>query len=61
MVSNELKMVVAKNCSGYEPKHAVTMLSMGTLSESCNNCKNFIKGKCNKGLFDEIKESITRN
>ncbi|MCY6485921.1 hypothetical protein OW763_16555 [Clostridium aestuarii] len=61
MVSNEMKMVIAQNCQEYEAKYGISMLSMGTLSESCNNCKNFIKGKCTKGLFDEIMETIRRN
>ncbi|WMJ80030.1 hypothetical protein RBU49_14410 [Clostridium sp. MB40-C1] len=61
MISKEFKMVVAQNCLDYDAKYAITMFSMGTLSESCNNCKNFINGECSKGLFDEIIQIISRN
>ncbi|MFA6941335.1 MAG: hypothetical protein WCQ54_10200 [Clostridiaceae bacterium] len=61
MVSEELKMTVAQNCSGYRPRSVFLSMSMGTLSESCNNCANFIHGKCAKGLFTEIEREITHN
>ncbi|MCY6372785.1 hypothetical protein [Clostridium ganghwense] len=61
MISNETKMVVAQNCLGYQPRYAITMFSMGTLSESCSNCQNFVSGKCTKGLFDEVMQIINRN
>jgi hypothetical protein len=61
MVSEELKMTVAQNCSGYRPRSVYLSMSMGTLSESCNNCANFINGKCAKGLFNEIEREITTN
>ena len=61
MVSEELKMTVAQNCSGYRPRNTIISMSMGTLSESCNNCANFIHGKCSKGLFTEIERELTYN
>lgn len=58
---NNGKMIIAQNCFEYEPKYIISLLSMGVLSESCNNCQNYIKGNCNKGLIDEIMETINRN
>ncbi|QGU93791.1 hypothetical protein GOM49_00375 [Clostridium bovifaecis] len=61
MISNSTKMVIAQNCLGYNPKYIISLLSMATLSESCNNCQNYVKGNCTKGLFDEMMETIKRN
>ena len=61
MISSELKMMVAQNCSSYEGKSAIFMSSLGSLSESCSNCSNYIREKCSKNLFDEIKETIQIN
>lgn len=61
MNSNNGKMVVAQNCLEYYPKYIISLLSMSALSESCNNCQNYIKGDCTKGLFNEIMETINRN
>lgn len=61
MISNELKMRVAQNCPGYVSRNNGFLSSMTQLSESCDNCKNFIRGKCVKGLFDEVKEKIRQN
>lgn len=58
----ELKMVVAENCDEYNPVNHDFISQMGvTLSETCDNCKNFIDGRCIKNLFDPIKEAINRN
>lgn len=54
-------MIAAQNCLDYAPKYIISLLSVASLSESCNNCQNYIKGKCTKGLFDEIMETIKRN
>lgn len=61
MASETEKMAVAQNCSGYSPKNSGVMSSMGNLSESCSNCANFIKGKCDKNLFDSINDSLKFN
>ena len=61
MTKNELKMRVAENCSEYHSKYIFTSMSLGMGSESCNNCINFIKGKCAKELFDNIKHNISIN
>ncbi|MCY6355994.1 hypothetical protein [Clostridium sp. ZS2-4] len=61
MISNEVKMIIAQNCFQYEPRYAISMFSMGTLSESCTNCQNFTNGKCAKGLFNQVMETISRN
>ena len=48
----ELKMVVAENCEGYEPIASVFVSDVGSnITDSCENCKNFEKGKCVKNLF----------
>lgn len=55
-------MVVAENCDEYNPVNHDFISQMGvTLSETCDNCKNFINGRCIKNLFDPIKEAINRN
>lgn len=61
MIASEAKMIVAQNCFEYSPKFAISMFSMGTLSESCNNCEHFKNGKCLKGLFNEVFQIINRN
>jgi len=61
VISSELKMRVAQNCPGYHPRYIFSSMSMGTSSESCNNCVNFVRGKCSKNLFDDIKETIRIN
>lgn len=61
MVSEMEKMEVAQNCSGYEPRNAAVMSSMGSLSESCSNCSNYVKGKCIKNLFDDISSTLRFN
>ncbi|KAJ49780.1 hypothetical protein CTM_21326 [Clostridium tetanomorphum DSM 665] len=55
-------MVVAENCEGYEPIASVFVSDIGSnITDSCENCENFVKGKCIKNLFDPIKERIYRN
>ncbi len=61
MVSSELKMIVAQNCQGYNPRSAYSMSLMGSLSESCSNCSNYVRGKCVKNLFDNIAGDIRMN
>jgi hypothetical protein len=61
MVSNEMKSTIAQNCPGYEARYALSMLSMGSLSESCNNCSNYVRGQCIKDLLDPMREKIERN
>lgn len=61
MVSEMEKMAVAQNCRGYEPRNAAVMSSMGNLSESCSNCSNYVRGKCIKDLFDDIRNTLRFN
>lgn len=65
MASEEMKMAVAQNCPGYHPRYLYSQLfsglSMGTSTESCSNCQNYTRGKCQKNLFNEIKEKIEVN
>ncbi len=61
MISNELKMVVAQNCTEYESKYLISLLSMSNFSGSCDSCQNYMKGKCTRELFDDIMGIIKRN
>lgn len=61
MITNNMEMIVAQNCIEYDPKYIISLLSMLSSSESCYNCKNFIDGKCTQGLFNNIKDIITKN
>lgn len=61
MVSSGVKMMVAQNCSRYNPKSALPMSSIGNLSESCSNCSNYIRGRCVKNLFENILDTIKVN
>lgn len=61
MVSNELKMRVAQNCLGYNNRNYLSMMSMIESRESCNYCKNYVRGQCEKNLFDEISGIIKLN
>lgn len=61
MITNEIKMRVAENCPGYQSRSLFSSMSLGTSSESCSNCVNFVRGKCIKNLFDEISETIRVN
>lgn len=56
-----IKKIIAENCFGYEPYSILNLYSMADLSPSCENCLNFVEGKCEKGLFDGIRERITMN
>ena len=61
MVSSELKMMVAQNCSYYNRRYALSMESLGNLSESCSNCSNYVRGRCVKDLFDDIRDMVKIN
>jgi hypothetical protein len=61
MISNSTKMIIAQNCLGYEPRYIISLLSMTSLSESCNNCQSYIRGNCAKGLLNDMMETIKRN
>ena len=61
MVSSEVKMMVAQNCSSYNPRSAQAMASIGNLSGSCGNCCNYVRGRCTKGLFEDIMDTIKIN
>ncbi len=62
MVSSEIKMRVAQNCHGYRPRYGLEFMSSITyVSESCNSCSNYVRGKCVVELFDEVRETIRGN
>lgn len=61
MVNNEIKMRVAQNCPGYSSRHSYSLMSFVGSSQSCDTCKNYVRGKCTKGLFDEIYSEIRVN
>lgn len=61
MVSSEIKMRVAQNCHGYHPRYLYSSMSLGSSSQSCSNCANYVRGKCRKDLFDEISNAIRLN
>jgi hypothetical protein len=60
MLSNQMKSIIAESCPGYEGKYILSM-AMGNLAQSCNDCANFVRGKCTKDLLHSIKEKIERN
>ncbi|WP_373897169.1 hypothetical protein ACER0A_000405 [Haloimpatiens sp. FM7315] len=61
MISNELKARIAQNCPGYTSRNSSFMSSVTELAQSCDNCANYVRGKCVKRLFDSIKEDIRKN
>ena len=60
-VSHEIKAIVAQNYYGYTSRNPWGLANLGSISESCDSCSNFVRGKCIKGLFDDIAETITIN
>ncbi|MFA9398564.1 MAG: hypothetical protein ACERKV_09900 [Clostridiaceae bacterium] len=61
MLSEELKMVVAENCFEYSPISELCFISVANLSQSCSNCQNYKRDKCQKDLYDDIKSKIITN
>ncbi|GAA0117685.1 hypothetical protein [Clostridium senegalense] len=61
MISNEVKMRVAQNCPGYSCRHTYSLMSFVESSQSCSTCKNYIRGKCIKDLFDDVYGKIRVN
>ena len=61
MFSSELNMVVAQNCRGYHPRYSYYPVGVGTASESCANCANFIRQKCVKDLRKDLINKIQLN
>ena len=61
MVSSEIKMMVAQNCSGYTSRSATIVARLGNLSESCSNCSYYVGERCIKGLFQDIRDAIKIN
>ncbi len=59
--SHQIKSIVAQNCPGYNPRNSWGLMSLGNISETCDTCANFIRGKCIKDLFDDIASNITVN
>lgn len=57
-ISHELKSVVAQNCFGYSSRNP---WGSENLAENCNSCSNYVRGKCVKGLFDDIASIISIN
>lgn len=58
MVSNEIKSRIAQNCSFYNERSYYPDKILIQLEESCNNCSNFVRGRCVKDVFDSIYENI---
>ncbi|HBC96557.1 MAG TPA: hypothetical protein DC034_07150 [Clostridium sp.] len=61
MISIQNKMVVAENCKEYRPKNDVMGLEVSYISNSCNDCVNFVDEQCSKKLFDEIEKIVNMN
>lgn len=61
MISNEIKMRVAQNCSQYISRSIYALQSVVASNQSCNTCQNYIRGNCTKDIFDEIYENIRKN
>lgn len=61
MISSEIKMRIAQNCHGYQGRSTYSMMSFVESSQSCSNCKNYVRGHCVKNLFDGIYDNIRIN
>lgn len=59
MSSIHEKMLVAENCIEYEPKSFT--INMSFISQGCSSCVSYIDGKCDRELFECIKENISMN
>jgi len=53
------KMLVAENCMEYTPKDFT--INMSFISQGCSSCINYIDDKCDRELFEGIKDSISMN
>ncbi|MBC8061819.1 MAG: hypothetical protein H7Y18_14290 [Clostridiaceae bacterium] len=60
-VSHEIKAIVAQNCYGYTSRNPWGLANLGSISESCDSCSNFVKERCKKDLFNEVATTITIN
>jgi hypothetical protein len=60
-ISHEIKALVAQNCDGYTSRNPWGLANLGSISESCESCSNFAKGKCKKDLFQALASTITIN
>ncbi|MBC2582842.1 hypothetical protein [Clostridium sp. DJ247] len=61
MILSYEKMLVAENCEEYKAKSYMLTSSMSLIAQSCFQCKNYVKGKCIKGLLEKIEEKIKTN
>lgn len=61
MYYDEVKSIVGQNCEEYEPSDLFSMMSMSSSSVSCNMCSYFKDNKCEKGLFESLKNTISCN
>ena len=62
MYKDQLKSIIGENCPGYDARYGSSMISMGgALSNSCDNCSNFVRGRCIKDLYDYMKNLINTN
>lgn len=61
MFQNEIKMRISQNCTSYKPRNIWFGLNSGTSLRSCDNCIHFVRKKCEKDLYDQIKEMIRLN
>lgn len=61
IISREIKCIIAQSCPKYIVKDNMSIMNLSNISQSCNNCVNFVYGKCKKGLFNEIKKTVELN
>lgn len=61
MISKETMFMVGQNCDEYRSKSALNMMSMTNLSESCDNCLNYVRGHCIKDMITAIEGKIKIN
>lgn len=59
-VSDE-KSLVGENCPEYDSKYIFHNMSNTNLARNCIGCSNYNNGKCTKGLFNEIYETLRIN
>ncbi|MDP4089215.1 MAG: hypothetical protein Q8930_08115 [Bacillota bacterium] len=61
MNSADLMSMVAQNCESYEPPMDIRRLSNSAVSVNCENCSNYVDGKCRKNFLDSAAEMFGRN
>ena len=59
--SHEIKAIVAQNCNEYTSRNPWGLANLGSISESCDSCSNYVKGRCKKDLLEVVASNITIN